>query len=263
LLLVLVLLGVTFVTLSDRTGTSGIFTKARSYARQVVNPLQDAAHSLLQPVGNFIYGALNYQRVEDQYQSLRRQVLNDQAADAVAQFEQDEADSVIAEQHLSYLAGIPSLAAEVVGTGSANFEQTIEVNRGSDNGVVAGQPVVCSGGLVGSVSAVSPRMATITLLDDPSFTVGVREISTPVVGAAVGEGAGNSLQVIDINVGEKIKKGDWLVTSGLDLFPAGLPVGRVISVTSPGGALEQEIAMEPLADLGNLEFVRVLLWSPE
>jgi rod shape-determining protein MreC len=210
-----------------------------------------------------MYGALNYQRLESQYQSLRAQILKAQASEAAAQAEQREAEEVLAEQHLSYLAGIPSVAAEVVGTGSANFEQTIEINRGSASGVVVGQPVVSSGGLIGSVSALSSRVATVTLLDDPSFTVGVREISTSVVGAAVGEGAGNSLQVVDINVGEPVKNGDWLVTSGLDLFPPGLPVGRVSAVSSPSGALQQQISMEPLADLVNLQFVRVLLWSPQ
>jgi rod shape-determining protein MreC len=263
LLLVLVLLGVTLVTLSDRAGTGGIFTKARSYAKQVVNPLQSGAHSLLQPVGDFMYGALNYHTLERENQSLRRQLVSAQVAEVAAEAEQKEAEQVLGQQHLSYLAGIPSVAAEVVGTGSANFEQTIEINRGSGSGVVVGQPVVSSGGLIGSVSAASPRVATVTLLDDPSFTVGVRVLPTSVVGAAVGEGAGNSLQVVDINVGEPVKKGAWLVTSGLDLFPPGLPVGRVTAASSPTGALQQEVSMEPLADLVDLQFVRVLLWSPQ
>lgn len=263
LLLVLVLLGVTLVTLSDRSGHRGIFQEARSYTRQIVVPLQDAVHSALQPVGDFIYGALKYQQLERQDQFLREQLLDAQASQVAAQAEQAEAETVLGEQHLSYLAGIPSIAAEVVGTGNANFEQTIELNRGTDDGVVVGEPVVASGGLVGAVSAVSSRVATVTLLDDPSFTVGVRAEPSLVVGAAVGEGQGNALQVVDVNVGEAVKSGDWLVTSGLDVFPPGIPVGKVIAVSSPAGALQQEISMEPLADLGNLQFVRVLLWSPQ
>jgi rod shape-determining protein MreC len=60
-----------------------------------------------------------------------------------------------------------------------------------------------------------------------------------------------------------VRKGDLLVTSGLDLFPAGIPVGTVTAVSSPAGVLQQEISLQPLADLVNLQFVRVLLWSPQ
>jgi rod shape-determining protein MreC len=105
----------------------------------------------------------------------------------------------------------------------------------------------------------------VTLVDDPSLTVGVRVVGTGAVGAAVGEGEGDPLQVEDINVGSRLRRGDALVTSGLQLehFPAGIPVGRVLSVSSPPGALQLAISVSPFADLVNLQFVRVLLWSPQ
>jgi rod shape-determining protein MreC len=152
-----------------------------------------------------------------------------------------------------------------VDVGSSNFEQTVEVDRGSANGVVVGQPVVSAGGLVGSVTAVSSHLATVTVLDDPSFTVGVKVARTGVVGAAIGEGQGNNEQVVDVNVGQAVKRGEPLVTSGLPLehFPANIPVGTVTSVYSPPGALQLDISMKPLADLQDLQFVQVLLWSPQ
>ena len=63
----------------------------------------------------------------------------------------------------------------------------------------------------------------------------------------------------------RIRRGDDLVTSGLALehFPAGIPVGRVTSVSSPSGALQLAISVGPFANLVNLQFVRVLLWSPQ
>jgi rod shape-determining protein MreC len=265
LLLVLVLLGVTLVTLSDRSGNGGIFAKARSYAKQVADPVQSSVHSALEPVGNFIYGALNYGSLEQQNEKLRQQVAGDQAAAVQAASEEEAAEQIMAQEHLSYLGTLASVAAQVVDLGSSNFEQTIEVNQGSASGIAVGQPVVSSGGLIGKVAAVSSRLATITLLDDPSFTVGVRTVSTEVVGAAIGEGEGNSLQVENVNLGERVKKGDPLVTSGLPLedYPAGIPVGTVTSVSSPTGALQLAITAKPLANLVNLQFVRVLLWSPQ
>ena len=265
MLLVLVLVGVTLVTVSDRNANSGIFARARSYAREIANPFQSGVHSLLQPVGNFLYGALNYQDLEKQNQLLRQQVAEDQAAAVQAMGEQAQAAQVLAQENLSYLAGIPSVAAQVIDLGAANFEQTIELDRGSGNGLSVGQPVVSAGGLIGSVTSVSAHLATVTLVDDPSLTVGVRVVGTGAVGAAVGEGEGDPLQVEDINVGSRLRRGDALVTSGLQLehFPAGIPVGRVLSVSSPPGALQLAISVSPFADLVNLQFVRVLLWSPQ
>jgi cell shape-determining protein MreC len=329
-LLVLVLLAVTLVTLSARSGGQGIFNKVRGYARDVAHPFQSAAHAALEPVGNFLYGAFNYRSMEQENQLLRRELAAAQTAQAQADSEQAQAQQVLAQAHLDYLGAVPTVAAQVVGLGSANFEQTVEINRGSVNGVAVGEPVVSAGGLVGSVSAVTAHLSTVTLLDDPGFTVGVEVVprlgaastvgsstsgssshgttstttsagnsatttistSAPtttttstttastttaggtgaaggggkvVVGAATGQGAGHLLSVQDVNVGSNIKRGDQLVTSGLQLehFPEGIPVGTVASVYSPPGDLELAISMKPYVDLGSLQVVQVLLWSAQ
>ncbi len=107
----------------------------------------------------------------------------------------------------------------------------------ASSGVTVGQPVVSAGGLIGSITTVSTHLATVTLLDDPSFTVGVRVVSSGIVGAAAGEGQGNLLQVENVEVGAHVKRGDALVTSGLqgERFPPGIPVGTVASVFAPPG----------------------------
>jgi rod shape-determining protein MreC len=265
LLLVLLLLGVTFVTLSERSGSQGVFNKARTYAQDVANPIQSAVHSALQPVGNFIYGAANYGKLEKENQFLRQELAQAQTATIGAESLQQESEQVLAQEHLDYLGDIASVAAQVIDVGSANFEQTIEINRGSTDGIAVGQPVVSGGGLTGKVSSVSAHLATVTLVDDPSSVVGVRVLSTGVVGAAAGEGEGNLLQVENVEVGAQVKRGDALVTSGLqgEDFPAGIPVGTVASVIAPAGGLQLSLAAKPYANLVDLQFVRVLLWSPQ
>lgn len=265
LLLVLVLLGVTFVTLSDRSGNHGFFAKVRTYAREAANPVQSAVHSALQPVGDFLYGATHYGQLENENQLLRRQLAAGQSESVQAAAAEREADQVLAQQHLPFVGSIPTVAAQVIDLGSANFEQAIEIDRGTSSGVAVGEPVVTAGGLVGTISSVSTSIATVTLLDDPSETVGERAVRTGVVGAATGTGQGNPLKVYDINVGSRIRAGDKLVTSGLQLehFPPGLPVGTVTSVVAPTGALQLEVDVKPFANLVNLQLVRVLLWSPQ
>ncbi len=265
LLLVLVLLGVTLITLSDRTSTQHIFNKMRSYAADVANPFQSGVHSALQPIGNFLYGAENYGSLQKEYKQLSQDLTSEQNLYVQAESELEQSQAVLAQEHLTYLAKIPSVAAQVIDIGSANFEQSIEINRGSTAGLVLGQPVIAAGGLIGSVTSVSSHLATVTLVDDPSFTVGVRVVTSGIVGAAAGEGAGNLLQVENVDVGAQVKRGDALVTSGLEgeHFPAGIPVGKVASVYAPPGGLQLEMSAKPYADLVNMQFVRVLLWSPQ
>jgi rod shape-determining protein MreC len=264
-LLVLVLLGVTLITLSDRTSTQQIFNKVRSYAADVANPFQSGVHSALQPIGNFLYGAENYGTLQKEYKQLSQDLASEQNLYVQAESQLEQSQAVLAQEHLSYLAKIPSVAAQVIDIGSANFEQSVEINRGSTAGLVVGQPVVAAGGLIGSVTSVSDHLASVTLVDDPSFTVGVRVVTTGTVGAAAGEGAGNLLQVENVDVGAQVRRGDALVTSGLEgeRFPAGIPVGTVASVYAPPGGLQLDMAAKPYADLVNMQFVRVLLWSPE
>jgi rod shape-determining protein MreC len=265
LLLVLVLLGLTLITLSDRTSSQQIFNKMRSYAADVANPFQSGVHSALQPIGNFLYGAENYGTLQKEYTQLSQQFASEQNLYVQAESQLAQSQQVLAQEHLTYLANIPSVAAQVIDVGSANFEQTIEINRGASAGVTDGQPVVSAGGLIGSVTSVSTHLATVTLLDDPSFTVGVRIVSSGTVGAASGEGEGNLLQVENIDVGTQVKRGDALVTSGLEgeRFPAGIPVATVASVFAPAGGLQLVMSAKPYADLVNMQFVRVLLWSPQ
>jgi rod shape-determining protein MreC len=265
LLLVLVLLGVTLITLSDRTSSQQIFNKIRQYARDVANPFQSDVHSALEPVGNFLYGAANYGTLQKENETLRQDLAAEQNMYVQAESQLEQSQQVLAQEHLTYLGNIPSVAAQVIDVGSANFEQSLEINRGATSGIVVGQPVVSAGGLIGSVTSVSAHLATITLIDDPSFSVGVRVVSSGIVGAAAGEGEGNLLQVENVEVGAQVKRGEALVTSGLqgERFPPGIPVASIASVYAPAGGLQLTMSAKPYADLVNVQFVRVLLWSPQ
>ena len=55
-----------------------------------------------------------------------------------------------------------------------------------------------------------------------------------------------------------------MVTSGLQggIFPPGIPVGRVHSVSYHNGDPQENIALTPVVDVDSLEFVDVLRWQP-
>jgi rod shape-determining protein MreC len=264
ILLVLVLTSITLVTLDSRSGGHGWTGSLRGKVQDAFAPVQDATHSVLRPVGDFFTGVVHYgdlkqenARLRDQLAKARSQQL--QAADA-----QRELELLLDQQHLSFVGNTPSVAAEVVDTSSSNFEESIQINRGKNAGVAVNMPVVTGGGLVGRVASVSATRATVLLVTDPTFGVGVR---LPSGDTAVASGAGrdNPIRVDLVLPGVKVKVGDMLVTSGLQLerFPKDIPVGRVRSVTQSPGALQEAVTITPAVDLSTLEFVQVLQWSPQ
>jgi rod shape-determining protein MreC len=115
------------------------------------------------------------------------------------------------------------------------------------------------------VAEASQHHATVLLLTDLSFSVGVRLSASQDVGVAGGKGVRAPMDVTLISRDTKVSKDEVLVTSGLQqsVFPPGIPVGKVVDAHIPPGALQQSITIGPVVDLQRLEFVTVLQWSPK
>jgi rod shape-determining protein MreC len=127
-------------------------------------------------------------------------------------------------------------------------------------------PVVASGGLVGRVWQAWKGGATVLVLDDPGFGVGVRMVTHRNVDPAQGQ-AGRSTLLVQLSgplpARQLPTRDEIVITSGQDsFFPPGIPVGRVRSVTVSDDGLSIDAVVTPFIDVSNLEYVRVLKWSP-
>lgn len=262
LLLLLVLTSVTVMTLDFRGGDNGFLEQARNSARDVFAPVQSAADRAFAPVGDFFGGLARYSQVKAENDRLRRELEEARAKTLRQAGSERELENLLALQQLSFAADIPAVAARVVSTAPSNFQLTVSIDRGSDERVEEGMPVVTGAGLVGRVVEVSASRSTVLLITDPASNVGVRLQSSGDVGVAKGGGARNPLTVDLVGVETKVGVGEPVVTSGLQqsVFPPEVPIGRVRSASVPRGALEQDITVDPIVDLQRLEYVKVLLW---
>jgi rod shape-determining protein MreC len=264
-LLLLVLTAITLVTVDTRANGGGVTGSIRSGAHDVFAPVQSATHSVLRPIGDFFTGAVDYGSLKQENANLRDQ-LAQARAQALAASESQRELAILSEQaHLDFVGAIPTVTAQVTDTSSSNFEVSIQINRGTDSGIAVNMPVVTGGGLVGRVAAVSASQATVLLLTDSSFSVGVRLTTSGTVFVADGEGRGKPLNLDLVDATTKINVGDKLVTSGLnqELYPKDIPVATVKTVTSAPGELQQTVTATPTADVSHLEYVKVLQWSPQ
>ena len=264
LLLLLVLTSITVITVDVRGGGSGILESFRQAARDAFAPVQHATDRATAPIGDFFNGIFRYGDVKAENTRLRRQLADARGAQAAAVSAERERQELLALNKLTFAEAIPAVAARVVGTSPSNFQLTVEIDRGIPAGLRKGMPVVTGAGLVGRVAEVSQQRATVLLLTDPSFNVGIRLSGSGDVGVARGNGAHEPLPVDLVDIGTKVSPREVVMTSGLQgsVFPAGIPVGKVRAAKVPPAALQQEIDIDPLVDLARLDYVKVLLWQP-
>lgn len=262
-LLLVVLTSITLLTLDFRG--SGAVDDVRGAAATVFAPLRDGAGWVTSPVSDAWNGVFGYNELEDENDALRERV---------AQLEGDLVENADAREQLEAIAETEGLTltsqyetvlARVVGAGLTNFENTIELARGSDDGIAVGMPVVTGAGLVGRVVQVTGGRSVVELLTDPEADFGVKLVESGEVGIAHGTGEGEPL-VVDAGIDLRtiVNVGDDVMTSGLDrsIYPPDIPVGRVDSVGTDPEQLSQVLHLDLLADLDNLAYVRVVMWTP-
>ena len=151
------------------------------------------------------------------------------------------------------------LAAAVIGRDPSPFLHYVMINRGSNDGILRGMPVVTNQGLIGRIDAVIADAARIQLITDPASSVNVRLQNAETEASLVGSVTGDvTLQLIpqDIN----IQEGDLVLTSGLGGgYPPDLIIGQVGDVRSRDFDLFQQATVQPVVDFNRLEVVLVIV----
>lgn len=267
--------------------------------------------SVAQPIGSMLgfaaapiedawHGAVHYDDVVEENRELRRRVAELEGASAGRADVEAELRALLDATEIDHLGDVDRVTARVVADRRTDVERTIEIDKGREDGIDAGMPVVTGRGLVGSVEVAAGDRSVIRLLTDPEMAVGVR--SGQGLGLAVGTRGGLLDLQATPELAESIRlgvldDGERFVTSGVDrsVYPPGIPVGTLVvsrvgvgpqgrrgapaeSPLSPAGptlsadgevdpaaqtgAAVVEVALEPLAQLDRLGFVTVLLIEP-
>lgn len=151
-----------------------------------------------------------------------------------------------------------AVGALVIGRDSTSWFQTVTIDRGRRAGIRSGEAVVASGGVVGRVTAALADQATVLLLSDPESEVGA-VVGSGGYPAVLGGGGDGNLRLTLFQREAAVRAGDAVTTSGLGgVFPRGLPLGRVVSVSQRDFGLEEFAVVKPAVDLDRLNGVLVL-----
>ncbi|MFA5383208.1 MAG: rod shape-determining protein MreC [Eubacteriales bacterium] len=150
--------------------------------------------------------------------------------------------------------------AAVISRDPGNWFDTINLGKGSRQGIRINMTVVVPEGLVGRVIKVSENTAQVLLITDPRSAVSglIQQTRSPGLVEGAGGGAGG-LRMINIPYDAVIRPGQVVVTAGVgSLFPKGLPVGQIKSSGRDPSGLFYTAVIRPFVDFNRLEEVCVI-----
>ncbi|MEI6516030.1 MAG: rod shape-determining protein MreC [bacterium] len=167
-----------------------------------------------------------------------------------------------------------TVACEVIARDDGSgWWQILRLDKGREDGILEGMPVITPEGVVGRTIEVSSQTCDVLLISDRSFKTSVRFEQDGSYGILHGGGVSlngvhgvgvlclPSLYRVDyVRKDLEIKTGEWVMTSGLGgVFPAGLMVGRVVRMRPDESGLYQQAEIAPAADLARLQRVLVIM----
>jgi rod shape-determining protein MreC len=270
---VLVFVALALITISFRSPTSGALHSIQGAGSTALQPFQVAATRVAQPFRD----AYDYfsklssaesqnTRLKREYQQVRAEAIRNRAAAVRAQQLERllhfEGLSTFPKDYRAINVGVTSFPGNA-------FSHSLEIGRGSSSGIRLNAPVVSGDGLVGIVSNVFPNSAVVTPITDPSSFASARDLRTLVRGGVqAGPGGGGTLELSEVPKTKVVHVGDVIVTDGTtsrqfpDLYPYGIPIGRVSSVGATDTAVYLQVQVQPFVNFGSLDAVAVLVKKP-
>ena len=159
--------------------------------------------------------------------------------------------------------GERTLIAEIVHVDVDPFRHRVRINKGAQDDVFKGQPVLDAFGIVGQVTQVDRYTAELILISDNEHATPVQVNRNGIRSIAVGTGDVNKLTLPFLTVESDVKPDDLLVSSGLDgIFPAGYPVAKISKVERDPSQTFAVVEAKPLAQLDRTREVLLLWFQP-
>lgn len=255
-----VIVAIGLIVADSRLGT---FVKIRNYMDTAVSPFYFLANGPRKVLDSVSETLATRQQLELENRALRQELLlKNSDILLLGQFKQENA-------RLRELLGSPlrqdehKMVTQVISTGSDPYSDQVVIDKGSDNGVYEGQPVISDKGVVGQVVAVAKVTSRVLLICDASHALPIQVLRNDIRVIAAGSGCADDLQLEHLPNNTDIRVGDVLVTSGLGgRFPEGYPVAVVSSVKVDNQRAYTVIQARPTAGLQRLRYL-LLLWGAD
>ncbi|PKH85686.1 rod shape-determining protein MreC [Colwellia sp. Bg11-28] len=235
------------------------FETARGYLQSLVSPLQYMANAPKQMMTWASENIVIRQQLMEENQNFRENELffHEQVMQlSIVRQENERLRSLLS----SPVRGeIKKMFAEILSVDSDPYSHQVVINRGANDGVYEGQPVLDEKGIVGQILHVGVSSSRVILISDISHAIPVRIQRNGLRLIASGSGQIDRLIHNFVPHSADVKEGDLLVTSGLGgKYPEGYPVSRVVFVRADESREFATIYSVPVAQIDRLRYMLLL-----
>lgn len=265
----LVVLSLALVTVYFRESSGGALHEAQRVAVSILTPFEVAAERVARPfqdaygwTTDLLSAKGENERLEKEVEALRQQVV----ANETAAQENDELKRLLKfVQGKQFPDDFRPVATRVLIQPQTVFRHEVVVAAGSSDGVRIDDPVVTPDGLAGTVTEVTPGSAKVRLITDTQSAASALVLQTQAAGIVLHGPSDESLVLDRVAKTARVEAGNIVVTSGArfgkyeSLFPYGIPIGLVESVSQRDVDLFKRIQVAPLVDFDSLHEVVVLV----
>lgn len=258
LLLVICIALIVFSTLSSKVNNT-----VRSGLNTVLMPMQKG----LNKVGSFVSDEISdltaLRGVQRENEQLKEELAFLRQENAKYQLQTAELEKYrelldMKEQYPEY----PTVGAHVIGENSSNWDKTVLIDRGSDDGIQVNMNVISQGGLVGVVKSVTASSATVRLIIDQDCQVGAMALLSEESCMVRGDlelFSQGLLLVERMDKDARIYEDYKIVTSNRSsLYLPGILIGYVKNIEVDANALTKSGELVPVVDFTHLDSVLVI-----
>jgi len=234
-----------------------------SLSRIFLNPLievQAWVYSRFQVAQDLLRAPQDMARLQQRNAQLEAQVSQLQAQ--IIELQQQLTETRILSALVDFARANPEnryQAAAVIGRDPSPFLRYVIINRGSDDNIRRGMPVVTQQGLVGRIEAVTANAARVQLITDSASVVNAKIQPSGAQAVLKGQASGDLLLDL-IPQGVSIEVGNLVLTSGLGGgYPPNIVIGQIAGIRSQPQELFQSATVQSVVDFNQLEIVLVIV----
>jgi rod shape-determining protein MreC len=272
----LTLISLVLLTVFFREPASGALHSVQRGGLGFLSPVQSIATKAVDPFKNgyrwtkeLLAANSKNKELTAQLEIMRGEVLSLRQA----QIENDRLKQLLDFRNAKiFPSGATFVVASVIGRSPTRWQEWVEIDKGSDDGLALNQPVVgatvptdksLSGkGLVGKIVAISSHAAQVQLLIDPESSAAAVVQDSGAEGIVVWSDPGKLIMDM-VARDQAVTVKQVVVTSGMGgIFPRGIPIGVVESVGEEDVNIFKQIEVRPFVDFHALDEVMVITNPP-
>lgn len=228
----------------------------------VVTPIQSGLTSVGDWFNTLFAAYGNYEKLEEENADLREEI--NKLREEQLEYEQALLENEFYKEYLNIKESHTDFElqpADVIARDASDPYGAFTINCGSLSGISPYDPVITADGLVGYIGTVAPSYSVVVTVCDPSLKVAAADNRTGdagIVSATMGDVADGVCRLNGLPRDCSVAIGDYVVTTGGGVFPAGLVVGSVKSLDHTEGEITVYATVEPAADIDRLSQVMVI-----